>query len=245
MAGAVTSASVMVNLPAFGHAMRLAADAPGLGTGLHFNILAGRPLTPALSLVRPRSGDFLSYPALVRRAFAGRIRSADVYAECAAQIARLRDAGRTVTHLDSHRHVHVLPTVWAAVRRAADDAGIAHVRVPLRPAGGAPRGFVAAVKQSLLGAWYRAAGGARTPASVRFEGIALMGGDGFARGLVPLLAALPTGVTELMVHPGYDDAELAAIDSYRSAREIELRALISPPVLEALRDVELTHFGRL
>jgi predicted glycoside hydrolase/deacetylase ChbG (UPF0249 family) len=245
-AGAVTSASVMVNLPAFGHAVRLARGAPALGTGLHFNILAGRPLTLARSLVHPRTGAFLPLPALVRRALAGRIRGEDVLAECAAQLDMLQRAGLRITHVDSHRHVHVLPGIWPAVVRAAREAGVPHVRVPVPSRAGEKRGLIAAMKQALLAASFAAASRAE-PArtTVRFEGISLMGGTGFEGRLLRFLGALPPGVTELMVHPGHDDAELAALDGYRSEREVELRALCSPTVQAALRGFELTHFGRL
>ena len=244
-AGAVTSASVMVNLPAFDHAVRSARAAPALGTGLHFNLLAGRPLTPALSLVDPRTGAFLPFRALAWRALSGRIDSDEVFVECAAQLKRLRDTGLRITHVDSHRHVHVLPGIRPAVQRAAKEAGVAQVRVPVRPAGGAPRSAIAAAKDVLLAASFRVASRA-APArtTVRFEGISLMGGDGFESGLLALVAALPAGVTELMVHPGYDDAELASVDDYRRPRKTELRALRSPAVLAALGSVELTDFGR-
>jgi len=245
-AGAVTSASVMVNLPAFGDAVRLARAAPELGTGLHFNVLVGRPLTPAMSLVHPRSGAFLPLPALARRALTGRIRAEDVYVECAAQLERLKSSGLRVTHLDSHRHVHLLPGIWPAVLRAAGDAGVARVRVPVAPRGGGPSLGVAAVKQALLVASWRIAS-RNTPArrEVAFTGLDLYGRVDFERRLLALLPSLPGGVTELMVHPGHDDAELAALDLYRREREVELRALCSPAARAALGRCELTHFGRL
>jgi predicted glycoside hydrolase/deacetylase ChbG (UPF0249 family) len=245
-AGAVTSASVMVNLPAFGHAVRLARRAPALGTGLHFNILAGRPLTPALSLVRPRNGEFLPLATLAGRALAGLIRREDVYVECAAQLARLQGSGLAVTHLDSHRHVHVLPGIWPAVRRAAREAGITHVRIPVRPSGSVPRRIAGRLKEAALGASFAFASRAAPPdKSIRVEGISLRGGDNFEGEIRRVIDTMPAGTTELIVHPGYDDAELGAIDGYRGEREVELRALCSPTVLAALARCELTNFGRL
>jgi predicted glycoside hydrolase/deacetylase ChbG (UPF0249 family) len=80
---------------------------------------------------------------------------------------------------------------------------------------------------------------------VGFAGIGAMASPTFQRDIAQLLSDLPTGVTELMVHPGYDSAELAAVDDYRSAREREVYALISPRLRERIDElgVELTHFG--
>ena len=246
-AGAVSSASAIVNLPAFGDAALRALAAPRLGVGLHFNIVLGRPLTRALSLTDRRTGRFLPLTALARRAFTGRIEAGDVHAECAAQLMRLRDAGIRITHVDSHRHAHALPGVWRAVCRAAHEAGVPVVRVPLEPwrvNGG--DAAAAGKKLALAAAWRLASIGApplRRP--VRFVGISLQGGHRFEVRLMRLLRALPPGTTELMVHPGHDDAELGALDPYRGAREIELAVLTSASVRDALRGLELTHFGRL
>src|SRR4029077_13081797 len=77
-AGAITSTSVMVGMPAFGDAVRLAHDAKTLGIGLHFSLTAGRPLTRALSLIDEDRGDFLRVPVLVRRALTGRVKRREV-----------------------------------------------------------------------------------------------------------------------------------------------------------------------
>jgi predicted glycoside hydrolase/deacetylase ChbG (UPF0249 family) len=80
-----------------------------------------------------------------------------------------------------------------------------------------------------------------------FAGSTLLGMRDFESGLLEVLDALPPGITELMVHPGYDDGPLPGNDRYRAQREIELRALTSPGVLDRLQcmGVRLINFGAL
>ena len=47
--------------------------------------------------------------------------------------------------------------------------------------------------------------------------------------------SLPPGLTELMVHPGYPDAALAAATAYVAGRERELAALTAEEARAALR----------
>lgn len=44
-AGGISSTTVMVNMPGFTDAVRLASLHPGLGVGLHFNLTYGRPVS--------------------------------------------------------------------------------------------------------------------------------------------------------------------------------------------------------
>jgi hypothetical protein len=53
------------------------------------------------------------------------------YPECAAQVRKILDAGLRITHLDTHKHAHLLPPVAEAVGRVSQDFGIRWVRPPL------------------------------------------------------------------------------------------------------------------
>ena len=249
-AGVISSVSVLVNAPGWGHAVAaLQAAGSGLGVGLHLNLTAGAPVSAAHSLVDSRTRCFPSLATLVARVLTGRIASADVAAECAAQLDRLRAVGVNVTHIDSHRHVHVLPGVWPVVVAAARARGIQVVRVPLEPPGADPRRWRALPKRlAIAAAWRLAARGAPAPHHVdQFRGLSLRGGRGFRAGLLALLDRLPRGTTELMVHPGHPDAALAAWDGYTAPRAAELAVLTSSEVRERFRrgDFQLTHFGTI
>jgi predicted glycoside hydrolase/deacetylase ChbG (UPF0249 family) len=82
---------------------------------------------------------------------------------------------------------------------------------------------------------------ARAP---HFRGIALQGASDVCDRLLATLDQLPLGVTELMMHPGYDDALLAEQDPYRAEREAEMKALLSPEVSKRLKkgDVRVVSF---
>ena len=252
-AGPLSSASMMVNAPAFDEAVSLVRERPRrLDVGLHLDLVAGRPLTEARSLTDGRTGRFHSLAELARRAFTGRVRAEDVRRECDAQLSALADAGVTPTHLDSHRHAHVLPGILPAVTASAYEAGLHWVRRPLdRPTGRTPG---ASTKMLMLhAAWRRGLLGvdrAHLPLLARaphFRGIALQGAPDVEARLLALIDRVPAGVTEIMLHPGYDDATLAAQDPYRHEREREVAALRSPALRARLArdDVRLVSFAQL
>jgi chitin disaccharide deacetylase len=251
-AGTLSSASMMVNTPAFAEAAALATGRRRLSVGLHLNLVAGRPLTDAPSLTNPRTGAFHPLGELARRALAGRVRADEVRRECNAQLRALASVGITPTHLDSHRHAHALPGILPAVAASAHEAGIHWVRRPLdRPALHHP---AASARMLMLhAAWRRAlvdVDRAHLPLLARaphFRGIALQGAPDVQARLLALLDRLPTGTTELMLHPGYDDATLAGQDPYRQEREREVAALRSPAVRARLErgDVRLVSFAEL
>lgn len=245
-AGAVTSASIFANAPGFEGAVTAARSVPALDLGLHFNVTVGLPLSPPQSVrsLCDAEGRFLTLGALVRRSFRGGIRPEHVALECRAQLERVRAAGITVTHIDGHRHAHVLPGIWSGVVAVAREAGISMVRVPVEPlAGGRP-----AAKLAVRLTWWLGAGNAREPRPApHFRGIGLLGASRLTERLLRLLDRLPLGDTEVMVHPGYVDDDLMRWDRYGAERECELLALRSPEVLSRLTQggLRLARFADL
>jgi predicted glycoside hydrolase/deacetylase ChbG (UPF0249 family) len=245
-AGVVTSASMMVNLPAFSDAVARAASRPALSLGLHLNLTTGKPLTAAPTLTRRKTGLFYSLPVLVARASLGRIDSSEVARECAAQLDRMIEFGISPTHLDSHRHVHAHPALWSAVLGAASSRGVSNVRVPIEPLSINAGVWKATLKKAGLLICGRASRRrAEGNATEHFFGVSLQGGGSFAARLFALIPKLPLGTTELMTHPGYSDAELFEYDAYARQREEELRVLCSKELRDLLQrcEIELVSFG--
>lgn len=252
-AGTLTSTSALVTGPAFADGAALARrHAPALGIGLHLDLVAGRPITRVPSLTDARTGRFHPLGTLTRRALAGAVRADEVRRECDAQLAALVKAGIRPTHLDSHRHAHALPGVLPAVLASARAAGIRIVRRPLdRPTLRHP---VAWAKIAVLhAAWRRAMSGVeredrqlieRAP---RFRGITLQDSSDVQSRLLAFLDHLEPGATELMLHPGYVDPELAGLDPYQAPRERELAALTSREVRDRLaaNSIRLVSFAEL
>ena len=74
--GAITSATLMANMPAFDAAVRLAKDHPSLGVGLHFNITQGPPVADASrvgSLIDDGGEFWGTSQAVLIRMLAGRL----------------------------------------------------------------------------------------------------------------------------------------------------------------------------
>ena len=250
-AGALRSTSIMVGMPAFQSAVRQAlAAGDALGVGLHFTLTAGRPLTPAPSLIDPRTGGFYSLPRLVRRALLGRVRALDVAEECAAQIARARQAGLRLTHLDGHHHVHLLPGAEEVVREVIQAERIPAVRRPRERLFGVPawrRRLPERIVMRVLASDMEPSLWNGVRMTDHFVGSTLLGAPDFPAQLLRVLDSLGPGSTELMVHPGYVPEPLPGNDPYTTQRELELRSLISSPVLTKLRSgsVALVRFDEL
>jgi predicted glycoside hydrolase/deacetylase ChbG (UPF0249 family) len=252
-AGTVSSASMMVNTPGFHDAVDgVRRDAPGLGVGLHLNLVSGVPLAAVPSLTDSTTGRFHAFDVLARHALAGQVDAADVRRECDAQLSALAAEGIQPTHLDSHRHAHAMPGILPAVAASAHAAKIAVVRRPLDRA--SLMDPLASAKMLVLHAAWRAAlrGVAPTHRALlarapHFRGIAMQGMPDVRERLLTALDELPLGVTEIMVHPGHDDATLAAQDPYRAEREVEVAALCHPSVRARLErgDIRLINFAEI
>ena len=128
-AGAVTSTTILANMPGTEDALhRAPALAASASFGVHLNLCEGRPLTQCHSLL-DANGCFLSKRKLFQQSVIGNLVPAELEAEISAQIACVRDARIRISHVDGHKHLHQLPMVAAAVAKVVPRFGIERVRV--------------------------------------------------------------------------------------------------------------------
>lgn len=229
--GILTATTMMANGAAFEHAVTLARQTPTLDIGCHLVLVGGNSLLP------PHAPLPLDVKSLLAALARGRIA---IESELDAQVRRILDAGLRPTHLDTHKHTHLLPPVLAAVARLGRKYAIPWVRRPFdfpRHAGQVPlsRRVLSRGLGFLRPKFHRVLEehGCRT--TNHFAGFSITGYLRIAE-LLALLRDLPPGSTEFMTHPGFCTAELmAAPTRLKQQRQQELEALTSPEAREALK----------
>jgi predicted glycoside hydrolase/deacetylase ChbG (UPF0249 family) len=235
--GVLTSASLLAKATATIEAIELAIATPSLGVGCHVVLVDGEPVLGARNLhtlVDQRTGRF--HPTLgifLKLLLTGRIRSSEIEAETTAQIALLQSRGLRLTHIDTHKHVHMFPAVLRPVLRAARAAGIRSVRNPFEPAWsrrathGAPwiRRAEVRLLRLLEPAFRRIVAEEGFTTTDGAIGV-LATGTLDSTTVNSLLRNMPEGTWELVTHPGYNDTDLARVCTrLRASREIEGQAL--------------------
>ena len=236
--GILTATTLMATGAAFDDAVRLARENPALDVGVHL-VLVGEPPFPATVAQFTRAAAF------------GRIR---IYDQLQTQVRRILDAGLEPTHLDTHKHTHLLPPVLEAVAQVSEEYKIPWVRrpfdLPLTPAGPGVTWAKQATSKSLSivrGHFARVLARHGCRSTDHFAGFQITGRYA-AVDLARLIRALPEGSTEFMCHPGLCGDELrGARTRLKESREQELRALTSPEVRAALIEsgVELVSYRAL
>jgi chitin disaccharide deacetylase len=243
--GILTSATLMATGPAFEHAVELAKANPKLGVGCHLVLTDGTAVSPleeipSLADANGRLPETLA--KFVTEVSTWGIRTEDIERELRAQIEKIRAAGIDPTHVDTHKHTHVHPRVMSALGRTAQEFGITRVRNPvenLRDSWRTARNehvsllknIAASAAVRSVGSWFQEISrryGLRSPEC--FLGLALTGQLGPAA-LRRLIQSVPDGRTEIMVHPGVCDADLAATGSrLQQQRQDEMEGLLAPEV---------------
>ena len=231
---AITSSSVMVPCPGFAEFAEWARGRTDLDLGIHLTFVSERPavrwgpVLPAREV--PSLVDADGYFPL-RWTPARRPRPSEVEAETRAQIGRARAQGIVPTHLDSHQHFLQFqgPELFDTLVRVAREQGL-----PFRVAP----------------SWYRLHPYLRRS---RFQDTVVLDhrieirpglarDDAWTAWYVGQIRALPAGLTELLVHPGYDDEELRRFTQDTPAwgaawRQRDLDAVLSPAFAGALKEV--------
>lgn len=285
--GIVTSATLMARGRAFDDAVRLAHSTPKLSVGCHVVLVDGEPvLRPeqVRSLLAPAKREGLPF-APIRTGTARRVAvttapqarfhngfgglavgavrrgldSNQIQQETEAQIRQLQAAGIEVTHVDAHKHTHMLPQVADAVMRAAVSCGVRAIRnpfVPLRPII-----FAHVLRRPKLWKRYGEVTVLRKYHQSFLDRVRMLGmvtPDGsfgvISTGTLDLnlfraiVGSIPDGTWELVCHPGYNDAELGLVRTrLRESRARELAILTSPAARSILEqhDIQLISYREL
>jgi chitin disaccharide deacetylase len=261
--GIVTSTSLLANGAAFDEGVEAARTAPGLGIGVHLNLTDGPPVADRESVASllNESGEFAGSPEslLLRRARRGLLLQ-EVESEWDAQIQKIRAAGIAPTHLDGHKHVHMLPGLFEIALKLAKQHEIGAIRVSLE----------ASSLRAALSSGLQKNSGMVMKQGVQARGLKLLARDarqlaeragistadyfcGIAQtgeltreGVMQFVKNLPDGTTELMCHPGYADAALQKTATrLQDSRQTELEILTDTGIrnLVASLGIRLIDYG--
>jgi predicted glycoside hydrolase/deacetylase ChbG (UPF0249 family) len=228
--GIVTACSIVANGAAFDDAVERLRDVPSLEAGVHLTLVEEKPLT---RIRFPRK-----YTSFVPLYLARVISIGAIERELRAQIEKVLATGLTITHLNGHQHLHVLPRIFEVVKKLAGEYLIDYVRIVNESGGQAilPVRKVSMRALSYFGRRARTGGRGRPPLhNDRTIGVA---DAGHLRDVVSLLDHITDGVTELVTHPG---VAVRGYDHWDYEWDDETRALCDPRLRGELakRGIEL------
>lgn len=234
---AASAASVMVPCPWLTEVAEYAKAHPAADLGLHLTLTsewrsyrwgpaASRNEVPGL--LGPDGNLWPDVPFVAKHATAG-----EVETEIRAQIERALKAGIHPTHLDSHMGTLFIPAYFPVYIKVAREYRLPFLAA--RPQG-APASLLALLKDTDI-----------LPDSIAIASEAVKPENwkpyylGIVRGLKP-------GLTELIVHLAYDNAEMQAVTeghpAYGSAwRQRDFDVITGPEFRQALQDNHVTLVG--
>jgi chitin disaccharide deacetylase len=126
--GRISSATMMANAPASRHAASHVPKFPKCSFGVHLNLTQFEPLAggPGARLLVDERGQ-MSRANETAGPDPERLRA--VYREVCAQIERVASLGVSISHFDSHNHVHTRPFFFLALKEAQRRYSIRRVRL--------------------------------------------------------------------------------------------------------------------
>jgi chitin disaccharide deacetylase len=195
--GWITSASVLVPCPWFPDVARWAKAHPEADLGIHLALNSEwtgyrwPSLTGAASLSDPDG-----YMPLLETAVVANARPADIEAELRAQIARARAAGLRISHVDSHMAtLFRTPELFALYRKVGTEAGVPFLIERIGERGGAASAWAVGPQEDAL---------VDRVVSINPGPTAAEWQSAYEK----MLAPLPPGVYQLILHLAYDDEEM-------------------------------------
>ena len=256
--GFLTTASLMVAEPAAADAVARTRVLPSLNVGLHLVVVGGRPLSKPEDIPDLVDSDGLLDSNQVRAGFRyfflPNIRR-QLATEIRAQFEAFARTGLPLDHVNAHKHMHLHPTILGLMIDIGRDYGMAAVRVPneptlRRPWVGAGEYFRRLAGRLFLSPWLSLMKRRLRRAGLRFNDY-IFGLNDTGRldadRLLPILQALPAGVSEVFSHPAtgrWDGVDPEAA-TYWFEREFE--ALRNPAIKQFLKgsDIQLVGFKDL
>jgi len=116
-AGTVNSTSLLVNMPYFEDAVEYLRTKPNVSVGLHFNITEGKPIDlPAQRSTLIREDDnFVHWVSLTFKLLTNNCSIKEIKYALTTQYEKLEKTGLPISHIDSHHHIHLYPSIYRIV----------------------------------------------------------------------------------------------------------------------------------
>lgn len=222
--GVVRSTSILVNTPAFEHAVSLYNEnAPlGLGVGIHLNLMMGKPLCDNLDTLTDANGNFYKFSLFDTNK--NYFDDKEIEMEFEAQINKALNAGIKLTHIDSHYGIHMQDPLFAVAVKLAQKYDL-----PLR--------MLEANRNNPI-----AAG---TKTADKFNG-GFFAQNATLDYLVNYLNNVECGIVEILCRPAYVDFELFNGTRYNVNRINEIDVLCSNELKYFIKqkDLELVNYAQ-
>ena len=219
--GCITNAALMPNMDFTDEAIEL-ANKHNINVGVHFNLTEGKPLSNSAEVksLIDKNGHFFPPLIFLTRYFLGLIKIGEVEKELRAQIKKLRDAKIKLTHFDGHCYIQMLPSVMVTMIKVCKEFGINKTRLAYEKWHYRPNGIAVLITYNF---WFRKF----LPSlflnkmrkilwrnSIRhtdnFYGALIIDACDVQGKLISVLNNVKEGSSELMVHPGMDNAKRKA-----------------------------------
>jgi predicted glycoside hydrolase/deacetylase ChbG (UPF0249 family) len=193
---------------------------------------------------------------LAKQALGNRFRTEEIEAEAIAQFQKIQAAGITISHFDTHKHAHIFPSILKPLLRAAAACGVPALRNPFEPVFSMPIPNLLRIPVRYAEVLALRAFRAKFHSMVAESGLRTTDGS---LGLVAtgtlnvsniaaLVDRMQDGLWELVSHPGYNDAQLAAARTrLLASRETEMQALTADSTRRAIErsGIQLISFHEL
>ncbi len=230
--GLVTDTSLLVNGPAFYHAVKIAKKSK-MPVGLHVNITSYSPILPLKNVKTLCSGKEFHRPDLRKWdfSFLDKANPKEVEREIMAQFSLFRKkVGKLPSHLDSHKCEMGDPKVLSVIKKISLKYKIP-VRIPywnFRPN-------------------YAAEAELRRAGVIMPDNLAPIDFyEGFNIDLETIdefIRTLPFGTTEIVSMPGFVDEKLLRVTGYQWQRAMTLALMIKPGFKEKLKKMKVKLIG--
>jgi len=230
--GVVTAASVIPSGAAFDDAVHMIGSLPFKSIGAHLALTEIKPLLSSSKFNKDHNSLFFSI-------LSGRISRESMYAEFKAQLDLIKASGLTITHINSHEHIHMIPLVLEILIQLAKEYNIPAIRFPRgdrRPVGlSLKENYRSFVLNRFSGMMKNKLEGSGLIYTDHFMGL-LDAGQLNIDKLKTIISNTEDGVTEIVAHPGFLSPEVLDNFSWHIGGETELFALTDNRIKNAVKN---------
>ncbi len=230
--GILTDASIMPNAPFFEEAVEIAKK-HNISIAAHINLIRGEMLTGIES--------YKSVSNLWRKSVIKREKN-KIEKEIRAQIDKILNTGLKINQINSEKHTHFFPPLFALWSKIAEEYNIKYIRFI--------REFnivfsLQGVKANLLSSFSLINENILKNRKIMktdfFRGI-LITGKMDKNSMKRLIKNLNTGHTELMVHLGFTDSIDKSMGNYflNNSRERELKIIMDKDIKNIIKDKNIS-----